>query len=151
MITFACPGPGDTANLAARLAALLRPGDVLILSGPLGSGKTLFASGIAAGLGVEEPVTSPSYVLVREYRSGFLPLVHADIYRVQTRNEFDDLDLVAQAADGVLVVEWGDIVEIDLPSDHLRIDLEVCADDSREIAMSPHGSWTSRLPGELSR
>jgi len=151
MITFSCPGPGDTANLAARLAALLRPSDVLILSGPLGSGKTLFASGIAAGLGVEEPVTSPSYVLVREYRSGFLPLVHADIYRVQTRNEFDDLDLVAQAADGVLVIEWGHMVEVDLPSDHLRIDLEVCADDSREIAMSPHGSWTSRLPGELSR
>ena len=151
MITFTCPGPGDTANLAARLAALLRPGDVLILSGPLGSGKTLFASGIAAGLGVEEPVTSPSYVLVREYRSGFLPFIHADIYRVQTRNEFDDLDLIAQAADGVLVIEWGDVVEVDLPSDHLRIDFEVCADEDREIAMSPHGSWTKRLPGELSQ
>lgn len=151
MITFTCPGPGDTANLAARLAALLRPGDVLILSGQLGSGKTLFAGGIAAGLGVEEPVTSPSYVLVREYRSGFLPLIHADLYRVRTRNEFDDLDLIAQAVEGVLVIEWGDVVEVDLPADHLRIDFEVCADEVREITMSPRGSWTTRLPGELAR
>lgn len=151
MITFTCPGPGDTANLAARLAALLRPGDVLILSGQLGSGKTLFAAGIAAGLGVEEPVTSPSYVLVREYRSGFLPLIHADLYRVRTRNEFDDLDLIAQAAEGVLVIEWGDVVEVDLPSDHLRIDFEICPDQIREITMLPRGSWTTRLPGELAR
>jgi tRNA threonylcarbamoyladenosine biosynthesis protein TsaE len=149
MITFACPGPGDTASLAARLAALLRPGDVLILSGQLGSGKTLFASGLAAGLGVEEPVTSPSFVLVRDYQSGFLPLTHADIYRVQTHNEFDDLDLIAQAASGVLVIEWGDVVELDLPPDHLRIDFEVAADETRTISLTPHGSWIPRLPGEL--
>lgn len=151
MITFSCPGPGDTANLAARLAALLRPSDVVILSGQLGSGKTLFAGGVAAGLGVEEPITSPSYILVREYRSGFLPLIHADIYRLRTRNEFDDLDLIAQAADGVLVIEWGDVVEFDLPSDHLRVDFEVSPDDARSIAMTPHGSWVKRLPGELAR
>lgn len=151
MITFTCPGPGDTANLAARLAALLRPRDVLILSGQLGSGKTLFAGGIAAGLGVEEPITSPSYVLVREYRSGFLPLIHADIYRIRTRNEFDDLDLIAQATEGVLVIEWGDVVEVDLPDDHLRIEFVVCPDEVREITMSPRGSWKTRLPGELSR
>lgn len=149
MIKFTCPGPGDTANLGARLAPLLRPGDVVILSGPLGSGKTLFASGIAAGLGVEEPITSPSYVLVREYRSGFLPLIHADIYRVRTRNEFDDLDLIAQASEGVLVIEWGDVVEVDLPPDHLRIELEAGPDEVREITMLPRGSWAKRLPGEL--
>lgn len=151
MITFSCPGPGDTANLAARLAALLRPGDIVILSGQLGSGKTLFAGGVAAGLGVDEPITSPSYILVREYRSGFIPLIHADIYRLRTRNEFDDLDLIAQAADGVLVIEWGDVVEVDLPSDHLRVDFEVTPDEARSIAMTPHGSWVKRLPGELAR
>lgn len=151
MITFSCPGPGDTANLAARLAALLRPGDILVLSGQLGSGKTLFAGGVAAGLGVEEAITSPSYIIVREYRSGFLPLIHADIYRLRTRNEFDDLDLIAQAADGVLVIEWGDVVEFDLPSDHLRIDIDVSPDETRSIAMTPYGSWVKRLPGELAR
>jgi tRNA threonylcarbamoyladenosine biosynthesis protein TsaE len=151
LITFNCPGPGDTANLAARLAPLLRPGDVVVLAGTLGSGKTLFASGIAAGLGVEEPVTSPSFVLVREYQSGFLPLVHADIFRVTTRNEFDDLDLVGQATGGVLLIEWGDVVEFDLPPDHLRIELEVQPDESRQVALVPYGSWTKRLPGELAR
>jgi tRNA threonylcarbamoyladenosine biosynthesis protein TsaE len=151
LITFNCPGPGDTANLAGRFAALLRPGDVVILAGSLGAGKTLFASGVAAGLGVEEPVTSPSFVLMREYLSGFLPLVHADILRVGTRNEFDDLDLVGQATGGVLLIEWGDVVEFDLPPDHLRIDFEVQPDESRLISMSPHGSWTKRLPGELAR
>ena len=151
MITFTCPGPGDTASLAARLAALVRPGDVLILSGPLGSGKTLFVSGLAAGLGVEEPVTSPSFVLVRGYQSGFLPLIHADIYRIQTHNEFDDLDLIAQATNGVLVIEWGDVVEFYLPDDHLRIDFDVADDETRTITMTPHGSWIERLPGELTR
>ncbi len=148
MISFLCPGPGDTANLGARLAALLRPGDVIVLSGPLGAGKTLFTGGIAAGLGVEEPVTSPSFVLSREYLSGFLPLIHADIYRLSSRNEFDDLDLVAQASEGVLVIEWGDAVEPILPPDHLRVDFEVGDAEARNINLVGYGSWPSRL-GEL--
>ncbi|HSL25114.1 MAG TPA: tRNA (adenosine(37)-N6)-threonylcarbamoyltransferase complex ATPase subunit type 1 TsaE [Acidimicrobiia bacterium] len=150
MISFVCPGPGDTANLAARLAPLLRPGDIIILCGQLGSGKTLFTGGLAAGLGVEEPVTSPSFVLVREYRSGFLPLIHADIYRLTSRNEFDDLDLIPQALEGVLVIEWGDAIEQMLPNDHLRIDIDVDEDDgSRRISLHPSGAWASRLPGEM--
>jgi len=143
--TFHCPGPGDTANLGARLAAHLRPGDVVVLSGPLGSGKTMFASGVAAGLGVEEPITSPSFILSREYLSGFLPLIHADIYRLTTRNEFDDLDLVHQATDGVLVIEWGDAVEAILPVDHLRVAFEVDDDEARDITFEPSGNWATRL------
>jgi tRNA threonylcarbamoyladenosine biosynthesis protein TsaE len=149
MISFVCPGPGDTANLAARLAPLLRPGDIIVLCGQLGSGKTLFAGGIAAGLGVEELVTSPSFVLVREYRSGFLPLIHADIYRLTSRNEFDDLDLIPQAADGVLVIEWGDAIEQMLPADHLQVEIDVEDDGTRRITLHPSGAWVSRLPGEM--
>lgn len=149
MISFDCPGPGDTATLAARLSPMLRPGDIVVLAGPLGCGKTLFTGGLAAGLGVEETVTSPSFVLVRQYDSGFLPLIHADIYRLTTRNEFDDLDLIAQAAEGVLVIEWGDAIEPTLPADHLRIDFEILDDDTRRITFVPAGSWVSRLPGEL--
>jgi tRNA threonylcarbamoyladenosine biosynthesis protein TsaE len=145
MTSFFCPRPGDTADLGARLAALLRPGDVVALAGPLGAGKTLFTSGIAAGLGVEEPVVSPSFILSREYVSGFLPLVHADIYRLTTRNEFDDLDLLSQASEGVLVIEWGDVVEPILPLDHLRVDLDVGDADARNITLVPSGSWTTRL------
>jgi tRNA threonylcarbamoyladenosine biosynthesis protein TsaE len=145
MTPFFCPRPGDTADLGARLAALLRPGDVVVLSGPLGAGKTLFTSGIAAGLGVEEPVISPSFILTREYTSGFLPLIHADIYRLTTRNEFDDLDLLSQSSPGVLVIEWGDVVEPILPPDHLRVDFEVDDDEARNITLVPFGSWRTRV------
>jgi len=145
MTSFSCPRPGDTADLGARLAALLRPGDVVVLSGPLGAGKTLFTSGIAAGLGVEEPVISPTFILTREYSSGFLPLIHADIYRLSTRNEFDDLDLLSQSSQGVLVIEWGDVVEPILPPDHLRVNFEVDDDEARNITLVPYGSWRTRV------
>jgi tRNA threonylcarbamoyladenosine biosynthesis protein TsaE len=145
MTPFYCPRPGDTAHLGARLAALLRPGDVIVLAGPLGAGKTLFTSGIAAGLGVEEPVISPSFILTREYSSGFLPLIHADIYRLTTRNEFDDLDLLWQSSQGVLVIEWGDVVEPILPPDHLRVAFEVDDDEARTITLVPFGSWRTRV------
>lgn len=145
MTSFFCPGPGDTADLGARLASLLRIGDVIVLSGPLGAGKTLFTSGIAAGLGVEEPITSPSFILSREYLSGFLPLIHADIYRLTTRNEFDDLDLLSQASEGVLVIEWGDVVEPILPPDHLRVNFEVDESEARNINLVPSASWAPRL------
>ena len=145
MTPFFCPRPDDTADLGARLAALLRPGDVVVLAGPLGAGKTLFTSGIAAGLGVEEPVTSPSFILTREYSSGFLPLIHADIYRLSTRNEFDDLDLLSQSSQGALVIEWGDVVEPILPPDHLRVNFEVDDDEARHITLVPSGSWRNRV------
>ena len=125
MSTYTCAEPADTMALASRLAALLRPGDVIVLQGGLGAGKTLFTSGLAAGLGVEETVVSPTFVLMRQYRSGFIPLVHVDVYRLGTLNEFEDLDVLEVAGDGVLVVEWGDAVEGGLPPDHLRIVIEV--------------------------
>lgn len=149
MFEVCCRLPADTANLGVRLAPMLEAGDIVLLVGELGSGKTLFVAGLAAGLGVEEMVTSPSFVFVRQYRTGFLPLTHADIYRLRTRNEFEDLDLVAAAEDGVLVIEWGDAIEAELPGDHLRIDFEVDADEARTISFIPSGRWASRLPGGL--
>jgi tRNA threonylcarbamoyladenosine biosynthesis protein TsaE len=149
MIELSCPTESETLAVARRLAALLRPGDVIILSGELGAGKTLFTGGIAAGLGVEEQVVSPSFVLLREYRSGFLPLFHADAYRLNTINEFDDLDLVDIAQDGVLVVEWGDAVVSDLPTDHLWIEFEVGGDGCRTIRVKPSGTLVDRPLEEL--
>jgi tRNA threonylcarbamoyladenosine biosynthesis protein TsaE len=148
-VEVCCPRPADTANLAARLAPMLEAGDIVLLVGELGSGKTLFAGGLAAGLGVEESVTSPSFVLVRQYRTGFLPLTHADVYRLRTRNEFEDLDLIADSDDGVLVIEWGDAIEAALPIDHLRVDFEVGEDEARTITFIPSGRWALRLPGGL--
>lgn len=126
------------------MAPLLNPGDIVVLKGGLGSGKTLFTGGLATGLGVEEQVVSPSFVLVRQYRSGFMPLVHVDVYRLGSMNEFEDLDVFEMARDGVLVIEWGDAIESGLPDDHLRVELEVADDESRTIRLVPCGDWDER-------
>jgi tRNA threonylcarbamoyladenosine biosynthesis protein TsaE len=144
MIEASCPTEAETQAVARKLAALLRPGDVVLLAGGLGAGKTLFAGGLASGLGVEEPVVSPSFVLVRQYRSGFLPVVHVDVYRLSSINEFDDLDVFELAADGVLVIEWGDAIEAVIPEDHLRVDFEVASDEGRVLRLIPSGSWVDR-------
>lgn len=144
MIEVRCPTSGDTESLGSRLASSLRPGDVVVLAGGLGAGKTLFAKGLATGLGVEEAVVSPSFVLVREYRSGFMPVIHADVYRLGSINEFEDLDVLEMSKDGVLVIEWGEAVESVLPRDHLRIEFSVEGDGARVLRFVSEGSWTSR-------
>jgi tRNA threonylcarbamoyladenosine biosynthesis protein TsaE len=144
MIEIRCPTEEDTRAVGRRLAATLRPGDVVVLAGGLGVGKTLFTSGLAAGLGVEEQVVSPSFVLVRQYRSGFLPLVHVDVYRLGSLNEFDDLEVFELGADGAVVIEWGDALEGVIPEDHLRIDFVVEPDGTRVLRMLPGGVWTER-------
>lgn len=144
MIEITCPGPDDTRAFARRVASLVRPGDVIVLAGSLGAGKTLFTGGLASGLGVDEQVVSPSFVLVRQYRSGFLPLVHADVYRLSSFNEFEDLDVFEQARDGVLVIEWGNAIESAVPADHLRVDIEIEDDEARSLRISPFGSWVDR-------
>jgi tRNA threonylcarbamoyladenosine biosynthesis protein TsaE len=139
-----CPSPQDTEAMGARLAAVLRPGDVVVLAGGLGAGKTLFTRGVATGLGVEEQVVSPTFVLVRHYRSGFIPVVHADVYRLGTMNEFDDLDVLEMAADGVLIIEWGEAVEPALPKSHLRVEFEVDENGCRNLTFVPEGDWAER-------
>ncbi|MGH8913636.1 MAG: tRNA (adenosine(37)-N6)-threonylcarbamoyltransferase complex ATPase subunit type 1 TsaE [Acidimicrobiia bacterium] len=144
MIEIRCPTEADTRAVARKLAATLRPGDVILLAGGLGVGKTMFTAGLAAGLGIEEQVVSPSFVLVRQYRSGFLPLVHVDVYRLGSFNEFDDLEVFDLAVDGVLVIEWGDALEGAVPEDHLEIDFVVEDDGTRVLQMRPNGVWAGR-------
>lgn len=144
MIHIHCPTESDTRAVARKLAACLAPGDVVVLAGGLGAGKTLFTSGVAAGLGIEEPVVSPSFVLVRPYDSGFLPMVHVDVYRLSSTNEFDDLDVFAMASDGVLIIEWGDAIESLLPREHLRVEFEVRDDDSRDLRIVGTTGWAKR-------
>jgi tRNA threonylcarbamoyladenosine biosynthesis protein TsaE len=141
----------ETRSVGRRLAGLLRPGDVLLLCGPLGAGKTAFVGGLAEGLGVEEPVTSPSFVLMRRYTSGFIPLVHADIYRVGSFGEFDDLDVFEESRDAVLVVEWGNAVAAAMPNSHLRIEIEITGPTHRSLVLRPQGSWVDRPLEELAR
>jgi tRNA threonylcarbamoyladenosine biosynthesis protein TsaE len=144
VIEVRCQTEDDTRAFAARLASVLRPGDTLVLVGGLGVGKTLFTGGLATGLGVEEEVLSPSFVLVRRYDSGFLPFVHADVYRLGSVNEFDDLDVFEMSEGGVLVIEWGDAVESALPADHLRVEFSVEEDEARVLRLIPSGDWVGR-------
>jgi tRNA threonylcarbamoyladenosine biosynthesis protein TsaE len=143
VITVRCPTEADTRALGRRLASLIRTGDVVLLGGGLGVGKTVFVSGLGEGLGVAEAVLSPTFVLARHYR-GLIDMVHADIYRVGTIGELDDLELMDLAADGVLVVEWGDAAEANFPDDHLLVRLEVEGDGCRLATLLPKGSWEDR-------
>lgn len=143
-----CPAEADTRALGRRLASLLRAGDVILLTGDLGTGKTVLASGIAEGLGVAERVVSPSFVLARRYE-GLLGMVHADLYRVSSSAEVDDLDLLEAAADGVLVVEWGEAAERAFPGDRLVIRLEADPEGARTIIFRPLGSWCDRPLAEV--
>ena len=144
MIQVRCDSDADTRAVARRLAALCRAGDVIVLNGELGAGKTAFAGGLADGMGVEEPVTSPTFVLMRSYTSGFLPLVHVDAYRLHTVGEFEDLDAIEMGADGVVVIEWGRAVSSVLPHDRLEIELRVEEDAARTLVFRPTGSWAAR-------
>lgn len=143
MIEVTCATADDTRAFGRRLAASLRGGDVLLLKGDLGAGKTVLAGGIAEGLGVEEQVTSPTFVLVRWYR-GLMPFVHADVYRLGSSAEIEDLDLPDEALDGVLAVEWGDVAEQQFGDDHLLIEIVPGDDGSRTIRLVPTGSWIGR-------
>lgn len=109
--------------LGSRLAGLLRAGDLVVLSGPLGAGKTTFAQGIGTGLGVRGHVTSPTFVIARLHPSlrGGPDLIHADAYRLGSRAEVDDLDLDTDLATSVTVVEWGEGLVEDLAPSFLAV------------------------------
>jgi tRNA threonylcarbamoyladenosine biosynthesis protein TsaE len=140
------PTPEDMRALGERLAAELRPGDLVVLTGDLGAGKTTLVQGIAAALGVTEPVLSPTFVIARVYRSGRLPVVHVDAYRLGSVVEVEDLDLDASVEKSATVVEWGEGLVEDLTSDRLVLEIrrsEDAADETRRIVVTPVGSrWT---------
>jgi tRNA threonylcarbamoyladenosine biosynthesis protein TsaE len=148
LIEVATNNPAETLALGRHLAAMLHAGDIVLLAGGLGAGKTLFASGVGEGLGVEEQLTSPSFILARSHE-GFVPVIHADVYRLGTSAEFEDLDLPEQARDGVLLIEWGDVVAHGVPDDHLLVEIVVAGESERLFRFVPSGSWAVRPLGEL--
>lgn len=137
----------ETRELAESLASLARAGDVVVLAGDMGAGKTAFAQGYARGLGVEDRVTSPTFTLVHVYE-GRLTIHHLDVYRLDSIGEALDLGLPEMLDDGgVVLVEWGDAILPVLPHDHLEVRLTFGAgDDDRRLVLRPVGSaWAPRV------
>lgn len=126
----------DTRAFAARFAATLQPGAVLLLSGDLGAGKTAFVRGLAEGLGVDPAdVTSPTFTLVHEYRQGRLPLVHVDLYRLD-KADLDELGMDSDLAErGVLAIEWAERLSRALPGS-VTVAIAATGDDTRTIAIT---------------
>jgi len=137
--------PDETRKAGAALAELLVPGDVVSLTGDLGAGKTAFVQGAARALGVDDPVASPTFVLVREYR-GDLPVYHLDVYRLDRVQEVLDLGFEDYLdPSGVVFIEWGDAVEVLLPDEHLRVEITVRGDEARRLAVAGRGiRWAGR-------
>ena len=146
-MTITTDSPEATRTVAAALGDLLVPGDLVLLVGDLGAGKTAFAQGVARGLGVDEPVTSPTFTIVQEYR-GRLPLRHVDVYRLDRVQDLHDLGFDELVDDGVTIVEWGDLVEQAVPAEHLVVRITPGdADTQRVLDLSFHGSrWRGRRP-----
>ncbi len=149
MIRLRLCGIKATMGLGSCLAGLLLPGDVILLSGDLGAGKTTLVKAIASGLGIDERmVTSPSFAIIHEYRGGRLPFCHADLYRLGDRGDIAETCLV-EYMDGkwVVVVEWGEYLDDELKTEALKITLEWLDEEVRDTMIEDGGQWGARLHG----
>lgn len=150
---FVTTSETQTVNAGALLGARLRPGDVIALAGDLGAGKTQLAKGVALGLGVDDPVTSPTFNLLLVH-PGVLPLYHFDLYRLEREEDLEEIDFYAVLeGDGVSIIEWGDRFPAALPADHLLVSIrrtgagerlfELAATGERSRALA--SAWVSAL------
>ncbi len=135
----------DTQAAGKRLAASLRVGDVVLLSGRMGAGKSEFARGVARGLGITSAVPSPSFTILNVYDEGRLPLYHFDWYRIGDESEITDMGLEEYiGGDGVCLIEWHERAEDLLPDTCLEVLISPQEDDSRILTMIPHGRWEAQ-------
>lgn len=141
--------PEETQEFGARLGQLAQPGDVFLLVGKLGAGKTCLTQGIAWGLGIDEYAASPSFVLVRELY-GRLPLYHVDFYRLENLEEIAELELDEYFyGNGVSVVEWAEKALSLLPPEHLLIEMEYISDNERRLKLKPSGKRYREMVAQL--
>ena len=135
----------ETRALGAKLANLLRPGDVVLLEGDMGAGKSEFARGVARGLGVSGPVPSPSFTILNVYDEGRLPLYHFDWYRVEDAQEIREMGMDEQlGGDGVALIEWSQRAAEILPETCLRVVIRPVDEETREIEFIPQGGFPFR-------
>ncbi len=144
-LTLHSGGPGETRRLGARLGRRLRAGDVVLLSGELGAGKTVFVQGLARGLGFEGSVSSKSFVLLGEYQGRTLKLYHADLYRLEDPQQVEELALDEYCRDGALAVEWPERAPGVFPDDHLLVRFAVTGERSRTLAFEANSGRSREL------
>lgn len=128
----------DTVEIAQNLESEKFPNMVICLYGDLGSGKTVFSKGFAQALGIDEPVTSPTFNIIKEYTSGEMPLYHMDVYRLDGNIEGVGLEDYFNKK-GVVIIEWADTIKQYLPEDRLDIKFKIIDEDSRMLVFIPHG------------
>jgi tRNA threonylcarbamoyladenosine biosynthesis protein TsaE len=139
LIPIRCATVDDTLALGRRLGLRLRPGDVLVLTGDLGAGKTVLAKGLAAGLGVVEAVTSPTFAIVQEY-DGRTPVVHVDFFRLDAAAELFEIGFEELLdRDAVFLIEWGERFSEVLPRRRLHVQLRTASDSTREVVLDARG------------
>jgi tRNA threonylcarbamoyladenosine biosynthesis protein TsaE len=151
MLQLRASSLSDTHAIAGALAALVREGDIIVLSGEMGAGKTAFAQGFGRALGVSEPITSPTFTLVHSYDCGKLTMHHADLYRLDRTTEVADLALAELAEfHGVVLVEWGDVADASF-GDHLvvHLDAEIDPDLDLDLDLDPDPDLDVGLGGDL--
>lgn len=151
-LDFISHSEAQTRRLGARLGELLQSGDVICLAGELGTGKTCLAQGIGRGLGIEGPITSPSFTLISEYRQARLPFYHIDLYRISEAKETLSLGLEEYFyGEGVCIVEWADRAPEVLPAAHLWIELRHIDETKRGLLMKAVGKRYEELLREFKR
>ena len=145
-------GAEQTRRFGMRLGSLLKPGDLVGLSGDLGAGKTTLINGAAKGWGSADPVTSPTFVLVNEYyRSDSSILFHMDAYRIGSIWEAEELDFDRMLQKGPVLIEWAELIEPILPKERLWITMKYISDDIRSFTLQPKGKRYIRLTSEFRR
>ena len=128
----------DTVEIAQNLETEKFPNMIICLYGDLGSGKTVFSKGFAQALGIEEPVTSPTFNIIKEYTSGEMPLYHMDVYRLDGNIDGVGIEDYFNK-NGVVIIEWADTIKDYLPEERLDIKFKIIDEDSRMLVLIPHG------------
>lgn len=136
-------------KIAIRLGKLVKPGNIICMSGDLGAGKTTFTQALAKGLGVDDYVTSPTFTLINEYE-GRIPLYHFDVYRINHINEMEDLGYEEYFyGHGVSVIEWANLIKDILPPDHLWIEIRVTGEETREVCLTATNDYYGKIIKEI--
>ncbi|AVM22844.1 tRNA (adenosine(37)-N6)-threonylcarbamoyltransferase complex ATPase subunit type 1 TsaE [Bacillus pumilus] len=148
-LTWTTKGADETKRIAAALAKLVMPGDVLTLEGDLGAGKTTFSKGFAEGLGITRIVNSPTFTIIKEYTDGRLPLFHMDVYRMEDAEEDIGLEEYFEG-EGVCLVEWAHLIGPQLPSSYLKIEmLRTEREEERHLTLTAKGERYEALCKEM--